>query len=78
MQRIMGCSKHRRWHSHLVAVGLAVGGMIASGFNAPLAARPLRVGDRMPAFQTKTIDGKPVSSASFKNRPLWLVFFMST
>lgn len=78
MRQIIGGSKYPLWRYGLLAVSIVVGGVLASGFNTPLAARSLRVGDRMPAFQVKTIDGKTMSSTGFKNRPLWLVFFMST
>lgn len=78
MRQIMSSSKYRLQHYRLLVMGMVLGSLLASGFKAPLAARPLRVGDHLPTFQTQTIDGKTISSAGFKNRPLWLVFFMST
>ena len=48
------------------------------GVPGAVAARDLKVGNKMPAFSLTDINGKPVRLASFKNKAVWLTFFHST
>ena len=41
-------------------------------------AQARKVGDKLPNFTLKDINGKTVSLSSFKNRAVWITFFQST
>lgn len=70
---------HWRSFCGRVLVGGILGGSLLSGSShAPAQARALRAGDRLPAFNFKTIDGRTFNSATIKNKPVWITFFMST
>ncbi|MDF2440247.1 MAG: hypothetical protein JWN98_1231 [Abditibacteriota bacterium] len=55
-------------------VALLLAGLAA---NAP-AQGQLRVGQKMPAWSVRDLNGRLISSQAVKNKPVWITFFHST
>lgn len=45
--------------------------------SAPLQAQ-LRVGQKMPAWSVRDLNGRLISSQTTKSKPVWITFFHST
>ncbi|MBV9469743.1 MAG: hypothetical protein JO316_06215 [Abitibacteriaceae bacterium] len=71
-------SRWRRFCGRMLSGSIVCGSLLSSGWHTSAQARALRVGDKLPIFNFKTIDGRTFSSATIRNRPLWITFFMST